>query len=688
MKIVLKNRIKYGASILLFAISTQLAAQNIEFDKKNFPDDKEGLKQAQSKIKEADKLFEKGSTRDLSQALLLYLDANKFNPKNAALNYKTGLCYLKGQEKAKAADFLETAFKLDPAVNPDVQLQLGRAYQYGYQFDEAIEAYAAYKSKLGAKEAETLRRVDKYITECKTGNKLKDNPIRVFIDNISDLNTAFPEYGPVISADESVVMFTSCRDNTTGGGRDEYGKFNEDIYFANGEGRRRWGNPANAGKPLNTEDHDAVIGISADGQRLFLYRMDNGGDIYESVLKGDSWSKPKSLGSKINSKYHESQASVSADGKTLYFISDRPGGFGGHDIYMSRINAKGEWSEATNLGPDINTEYEELCPFIHPDGKTLYFSSKGHAGIGGFDIFKSVYETGKWSEPENLGFPVNTPDDDLFFVLSANGKHGYFSSAREGGKGDHDLYMISFLGAEKQLIGNSEDMLIAYRTNPVSEKVVEEAVELPSSNLTLLKGLIRDNDTKNPVGASIILVDNLKNMVIATLESNSKTGRYLVSLPSGINYGISVKSEGYLFHSENFDIPAARGYQEVVKDIDLKKFDIGSKIVLRNIFFDTDKSTLRPESVYELTELLNLLKERPTLKIELSGHTDNRGSAAHNQKLSDDRAKSVVDYLTSKGIDASRLSHKGYGFEQPVASNDTEDGRQLNRRTEFKVIAK
>ena len=687
MKSLIKYHLKYCILALLLAVCNALAAQNVEFDKKNFPDGRDGLKQAQSAIKEADKLFEKDRSIDLAQALPLYLNANEFNPNNALLNYKIGVCYLRGQTKAKAAEFLAKALELNPAVSPDIRLQLGRALQYGYKFDKAIEAFTAYKSTLGAKDAGEIRYVDKYIEECKTGKELVKKPTRVFIDNIADLNSRFPEYGPVISADESVIMFTSCRDNTTGGGRDEFGRYNEDIYIAS-RNDWRWTPPVNPGKPLNTDDHDAVIGVSADGQHLFIYRMDNGGDIYESLLKGDSWTKPKSLGSKINSKYHESQASISADGKTLFFISDRPGGFGGHDIYMSRLNPKGEWSEPTNLGPTINTEYDELCAFIHPDGKTMYFSSRGHKTMGGFDVFKSVSEGVFWTAPENLGYPVNTPDDDLFFVLSANGKHGYFSSAREEGKGEQDLYMISFLGAEKQLIGNSEDLLIAYLTNPVREKVVEGAVELPTSSLTLLKGVVRDASTKSPLGASISLVDNVKNIVIATLESNSKTGRYLVTLPSGVNYGISVKAEGYLFHSENFDIPAAAGYQEIEKDVDLQKFDVGSKIVLRNIFFDTDKSTLRPESIYELTELLNLLKDMPNLKIELSGHTDNRGSATHNQKLSEDRAKAVVDYLVSKGIDASRLTYKGYGFDQPVASNDTDAGRQLNRRTEFKIVAK
>ncbi|MDR0296103.1 MAG: OmpA family protein [Prevotellaceae bacterium] len=684
MKYTIIHRIIYCIVILLITAG-QLIAQNVEFDAKNFPNNRDGLRQAQNNIKEADKLLDKGGRTNIDRAVFLYLNAHRFNPNNALLNYRIALSYLKGQHKHSAVNYIETAVALNSTVAADAYLWLGRAYQYAYQFDKAVETYETYKSKLLARDAATIRIVEKYINECKTAKTLVANPVRVFIDNITELNTQYSEYGPVISADESVIMFTSGREDTTGGGRDEDGYF-EDIYIAS-RTDEKWGRAMNPGKPLNTDGHDAVIGLSNDGQRLFVYRSENGGDIYESKLRGDSWSSPKSIGSKINSKHHESQASLSYDGNTLYFISDRPGGFGGHDIYKSTRDAKGNWGDPENLGPSINTEQEELCVFIHPDGKTLYFSSQGHNTMGGFDIFKSVYENGRWSKPENLGYPINTPDDDLFFTLSASGRHGYFSSVREDGKGGQDLYMITFL-TEKHVVGNSEDFLIAYQSSPVIEKVIEAVVELSTVNLTLLKGVIRDEKTKEPLEATVNVIDNSKNMVIATLESNSKTGRYLVSLPSGINYGISVKAEGYLFHSENFDIPAATGYQEVEKEIDMKKIDIGTKIVLRNIFFDFGKSILRSESVYELTQVVDLLRKMPKLKIELSGHTDNIGSAAHNQKLSEDRAKVVVDYLISKGVDALRLTYKGYGFEQPIATNDTEIGRQENRRTEFKVTEK
>jgi len=325
---------------------------------------------------------------------------------------------------------------------------------------------------------------------------------------------------------------------------------------------------------------------------------------------------------------------------------------------------------------------------MHPDGKTLYFSSKGHRNMGGYDIFKSVNENGKWSEPENIGYPINTPDDDVFFTMAASGIRGYYSSERIGGVGGQDIYVITFLGAEKPVIFNTEDELLAITSQPIKAANIESAVEIKTSQVTLLKGNVKDEQTLTPLYAVLELYDNELNQKIASFETNSATGRFLVSLPSGKNYGLSVKAEGYLFHSENFNISSSQGYQEIEKDILMKKIEVGRSIVLNNIFFDFNKATLRPESASELDRLTELLKEMPKLKIEISGHTDNIGSAAYNIKLSESRAQAVVDYLIKKGIDKSRLEFKGYGFEQPIASNDTDEGRQLNRRTEFKIISK
>ena len=669
-------------SLTLFI--THLHAQNIEFKKENFREDKEGLKLALKDIKAGDEIYEK---IPCTQAAEYYLSANKFNSNNAILNFKIGNSYLHSNNKLKSIPFLEKAYNLDQAVDPTIRYLLGQAYHLNMEWDKAVKEYKSFLETVTDFKIENI--VHKKIAECAVGVELIKQPLRVFIDNVgSEINTSFPDYGPVISADESVMIFTSRRDNSTGQEKDQTNSYFEDIYLSENKGKK-WTPAVNLGEPINTKGHDAAIGLSSDGQKLYIYLDDQGdGNIYECVLKGEKWSKPERLGKNINSTFHESSGSISSDGKTFYFVSDRDGGYGSRDIYMSIKDKKGKWGEAVNLGPVINTKYGEEGVFIHPDGKTLYFSSEGHETMGGYDIFKSVYADGKWSDPKNLGYPINSPDMDISFVMSASGKHGYFTSVTNQGLGDRDIYMVTFLGPEKPPVLNSEDNLLASLTAPVKETVIAPVVEIKTSQITILKGIITDAISQNPLEATIDIVDNQLNEVIASFQSNSKTGRYLVSLPSGKNYGIAVKKENYLFHSENFDIPALAAYQEITKDIVLNNVTVGTKIVLNNIFFAVGKATFRPESNSELERLLKLLVDVPTLKIEISGHTDNKSSAEYNLKLSENRAKAVLDYLVKNGITTDRLVAAGYGFSQPIAPNDTEEGRQTNRRTEFKVLSK
>ena len=673
--------------IFLFA-ANGVFAQNIEFTKQNFPNDKKGLKEAQNNIAMGDKFYIAGPGK-YYDAIESYMKAYNFNPNNALLNYKIGKCYLYSIDKHKAIIYLEKAHQLKPNVEGDVLLLIAQAFHGIHEFEKAIDKYREYKNVLTPKSlAEIGKDVDRKIKECQTGIELMQNPVRVFIDNMGPvINTQYPEYSPIINADESMIIFTTRRNTTTGGKLDPNdGKYYEDIFISYRE-NKEWGTPQNPGKPLNSDLHDATVGLSPDGQKLFVYRGDNGGDIYECDLKGNTWTKPQRLNKNINTKYHESSASLSPDGRKLYFVSDKPGGYGGRDIYVSELDKKGNWGPAQLLPSTINTPLDEEAVFIHPDGKTLYFSSKGHNTMGGYDIFKTVFENGQWSKPENLGYPINTAGDDVFFSISASGRHGYYSSARPGGFGDQDLYVITVLGAEKQMVNNSDDNLLAWKTQAITETVIEEVIDIETASLTLLKGRILDEVTLQPVEAKILLSDIDKNEDLATFTSNSATGRYLVSLPSGKNYGIAVSADGYLFHSENFNIPEKAAYQEIEKDIYLKKIAVGSSIVLKNIFFDFNQATLRPESKNELDRLVTLMNDMPSLKIEISGHTDNIGSAQYNKTLSERRAKSVVDYLIENGISPNRLTYKGYGFDMPIAPNDTDEGRQQNRRTEFKIIS-
>jgi outer membrane protein OmpA-like peptidoglycan-associated protein/tetratricopeptide (TPR) repeat protein len=680
--------------IAICSLAARVFAQgNVEFTKDNFKDRKSELKEALEHIKVGDQYYEQGPSQ-YAWALPQYVEANNFNPNNAMLNYKIGLCYIYSAFKWRAQEYLQKAYKLNPAVSIEIHYYLGRAYHLAENWEGAISEYNIYLQTLNpTKQPDAVKDVKKKIQECKDGAELVKNPVHVFIDNIGGaINSRFPDYGPVISADESVMFFTSRRDNSTGGkmvpGTPDYF---EDIYVSTNV-NGKWSTAMNAGDPINTEGHDATVALNADGTKLFIY-LDNKGDgnIWECNQKGNTWSKPDKMSSNINTKYHESSASVTADGRTLYFVSAKEeDSFGGHDIYMSKLDDKGKWGKPVNLGGVINTEYNEESVFIHPDGKTLYFSSQGHKTMGGYDIFKSVFneKTKTWSTPENIGYPVNSPDDDIDFVLSASGKHGYYSSFKKDGQGEKDIYMITFI-SEKSPIMSTEDNLLASLSAPVKETVVLQKVDVNAPQLTLLKGVITDQLNKKPLEATIELVDNSKNEVIATFKSNGITGRYLVSLPSGKNYGIAVKCEGYLFHSENFDIPVSNGYQEVIKDIELKNVKVGSKIILKNIFFDFDKATLRqPESTNELDNLIKLLTDVPTMKIEISGHTDSKGSDSYNLTLSQNRAQAVVDYLVNHGIAKDRLKATGYGETKPIDSNDTDEGRQNNRRTEFEILSK
>jgi len=628
------------------------------------------------------------------KALPFLIKAQEFNPNNAKLNYMLGVINFNLNPQSDAAiKFLEKAISFNVKIPIEATYLLGWAYQFQLKWDDAIKYYQIHLniSNTNAKEnAFAIEDVLKKINECKVGKQEIADPKRVFVDNLgSNINSSYPEYSAFISADESMMILTARRENSTGGKLDEMDGWPFEDLYQSFKVKGKWTAAQNFGPIVNTDDHDASSGLAGDGTTMFIFKYTekDGGDIYTSNLKGNTWTKPEQLNKNVNSKYHESCVSLSYDGKRLYYISDREGNIGGGDIYYSDKDKKNEWGPSFNAGAILNTKYGEEGVFMHPDGKTIYFSSKGHKTMGGYDVFKSVFENGMWSEPINLGYPINGPDDDVFFVISGSGHHGYFASSKQGGYGDKDIYKITFLGNEKMPVLMNEDNLLASVTAPVSEFKAEKIVS-SGPKMTILKGVISDDKTKIPLDATIELIDNTLNEVIATFNSNATTGKYLVSLPSGKNYGIAVKKDGYLFHSENFDLMTSQQFQEVIINVALKQIDIGQSIILKNIFFDFDKATIRMESANELDRLIKLLTDNPTLKIELGSHTDSKGSDDYNQKLSQSRSQSVVNYLIGKGILTDRLVAKGYGETVPVATNDTELGRQENRRTDFKILSK
>lgn len=682
-------------TLLCFGLMSH-AQVNVEFDKDNFPEDQEKqMKEVVKSIKDADKLLEKEPPR-YGEALEIYLKANDFNPHNALLNYKIGMCYLHTMQKIKSIPYLEMALKLDENAAPNLKYLLARGYHLNYEFDKAVDMYTSYRHTLTPFElTEQGAMLDKRIQECHNGNELMRFPVRVFIDNLGNVvNTKYPEYNPIVNSDETVLMFTSRREGSTGEKIDPaYNEYYEDIYITNKDGEV-WRTPVNPGKPFNQDSHDAIVGLSPDASHVLIYKGSvSNGDIFICWVEEGEWQNPKALPGEINTKFHETSASFSPDMQRLYFVSDKEGGYGGSDIYYCDVSPKSKdgkfvFEDPVNIGSAINTPFDEEGVFMQADGRTLIFSSKGHKTMGGYDIFRSTIKDGQWSEPENIGYPVNTPDNDVFFSVNQTGKHGYYSSYEVDNFGKRDLYMVTFLGPEKPLTHQSDYEMLAFEQKPVNETILEEEVDVKAFAPVAIKGTIRDAVTNSPLGVMMEIYDNESQQMIASFTSNERTGEYLVSLPSGKSYGLAVKAKEYLFHSENFKIPPSTMFMEIHKDIYLKMVKVGAKIVMKNIFFEFNKANLKPESIPELKRLIKMLNDVPTLKIEISGHTDNVGSELYNQELSERRAKSVVDYLVDNGIDSDRLTYKGYGLTQPIASNETEDGRAMNRRTEFKVISK
>ncbi|HEX7415545.1 MAG TPA: OmpA family protein, partial [Bacteroidia bacterium] len=610
-------------------------------------------------------------------ALPLFINLFGQDTSDMSVAFKIGVCYLSSrQERARAITFFNKAVRA-ASVNynessykeknaPLIAYKfLGDAYHLNNQFDKAITAYEKYIAIMAQDKSTNkilLEETKHSIEMCKTAKRMVANPVKITIQNLgSTVNSAYADYSPVLSADQKYLYFTSRKPGSTGGQKDDEGNYFEDIYMSK-KTEKGWSNAVSIGPPINTDGNEATVGISPDGQTILIYKDDNGdGNIYSTTLNGDKWSTPVKLNENINSKYWEPSAFFSADGNTLYFTSNRPGGYGARDLYSSKKTQGGDWGKAVNLGSAINTPFDEDAAFIHADGVTLSFSSNGHNTMGGFDIFTSVLShDSTWSEPMNVGYPINTTDDDIFYVISPDGLKAYFSSFRDGGYGEKDNYMAAFL----------------------------EKKETP---LTMVKGTVIDELGKPAQNVVITVTDNETEQVVGVYNANSKTGEFLFILTPGKNYNITYQADNHLFYSENIEIPKETKYMEVDKIISLPPIVVGSKITLNNIFFDFDKATLRPLSNVELKNLVQIMKANPTMNVEISGHTDSKGSAAYNQKLSEERAQAVVTRLIESGIDTKRMKAKGYGKTMPAAPNkyadgkDDPEGRQLNRRVELKI---
>ncbi len=656
---------------------------------------------AEEYINQAELIME--ATAAMVDARDLYVLAAEADPSNVKANWMAGDFHLRTIGKDRAVKYFLKVLELDPEYRFDIMYQIGRSYQYGMEFDNALAYYTRYLNKL--KQEDGYRGVDKVelpevtrrIYECNNAKEFVANPAHYSIVNVGNaINTEFEEYAPVLNEDETLMIFTTRRrDGNLNENVFKDNKPYEDIFMATKE-NGVWSPAMNIGNTVNTEYHDSNLALSADGQQLFLYNDENNGDIYVSNRNEDqTWSYPEPLSENINSEgFKESSISISPDGSILFFASDRPGGFGGSDIYYSVKDARGEWGRSKNLGPMINTEYDDDGPFIDYDGKTLYFSSRGRKGMGGYDIFRSEYDsaTNDWNEPENLGFPINTPDDDIYFVSTKDGQRGYYASVREDGLGFTDIYMVTILGEEEMDAmarrnaeqDSLEDVRTELEVAVNAEEVVEEVIE-ETIPVTILVTVLDENG--EPTDAQLNVSSVPDNMVAGKSREGMGTYRFTVSRTTPKAYILSVEKDGYLFEDINLGTLAASTQASTLeRTVRLRKLELGTSKILRNIYFDFDKATFKDESYSELNKLETMMAQNPGMVIEISGHTDAIGTKAYNLDLSQRRANAVKDFLVNKGIDSRRINAKGYGEERPLASNDDEiEGREINRRVEFKV---
>ena len=630
-----------------------------------------------------------------------YVQAAEMDPENIEANYMAGKTNLETNFKSKATKYLLRVQELNPDYKFNTLYMIGRSYQYGMEFDKAIGYFNKYLDKLsenpGHRGTDYVGElvVQRNIYECQNGLEYKSDPKNYLIENLgAGVNSEWDDYAPAVTGDESFMVFTTRRqDGNTNEDVFDDMLYYEDIFYTINE-KGEWGQARNIGPPVNSPYHDSNVAINGDGTELYLFKSQNGGDIFLSVKMEDgSWSEPEPLNENINSSFSENSASISPDGTTLFFSSDRPitEDKTDLDIYYSKKDSRGKWSRAKNIGSAINTPYDEDGPFIDYDGKTLYFSSKGHKGMGGYDIYKSEYDSAKeeWSEPINLGYPMNSPDNDVYFVSTREGEQGYYASAREGGLGFTDIYQIRLVPLEDPKF--VETTAIAPEITPTEQKEPEQVEEKPVVALFPVVMLLKSIDSKSQetidVDLSVFRSKDNKSTRIRKLNK----GLYKLEFtnPDTEEYTFIAKKPGYMFKTMMVNIPAASGNTggELRKYITLDRLQEGYKSVLQNIYFDFNKATLKTESYRELRELKKIMEQNPWYKVEIAGHTDAIGKKDFNLGLSQRRAQAVVNYLIKQGVNSGRVKAKGYGETRPMASNDDElEGRELNRRVEFKVL--
>ncbi|MBI3512222.1 MAG: PD40 domain-containing protein [Bacteroidetes bacterium] len=569
----------------------------------------------------------------------------------------------------KAVDQFHKGFAINTTLYPGSFFDCANSEMNLGKYDDAKKDFQTFLDKGHGSEV-LVDLAKQGIANCDFATGAISHPVPFNPINMGDVvNTDGCEYFPNVTADDATFLFTrneQIKDPSTG----VLKMTQEDFYISYKGDDGKWSLAKNMGPPINSDRNEGAPSLSSDGRYLFFAACEeydgygNGRigygscDIFYTQKTNSQWSRPVNVGPPVNTQAWESQPSFSSDGKTLYFISNRRGGFGDSDIWMATLGEDGKWSAPVNMGPEINTSGKEEAVFIHPDNQTLYFASDGHTGMGGLDLYicRRDSVTGKWGAPQNLGYPINTYGDESGLIVNGNGQVAYFSSTRDGGKGCDDIYYFSM---PKQ-----------FQPVPV----------------TYLKGKVYNKKTGKPIGAAFDLLDIANGNTVISSVSDPVTGEFLVCLPVNKNYALNVNSPGYVFYSESFQMKNSGDPNKPYRlDVPLQPIEDSSFVELKNVFFATGKYDLQPTSQAELNKAAKWLKANPNIKVEIAGHTDNVGDKKSNQLLSENRAKAVYNYLVSQGIDASRMTYKGYGDTKPKVKNDSNEHRQMNRRVEMMI---
>jgi outer membrane protein OmpA-like peptidoglycan-associated protein/tetratricopeptide (TPR) repeat protein len=610
-------------------------------------------------LRTGNKFFDRENYR---AAIPYYEQVLANDPNNADALYYAGISYMTF-DKEKAADYITRAQAAKPNVDRDIEYWLGRIAHINYRFDDAVKHYQAYIPNIRKRDDFRREEVAALIQHSRNAQKEVANPKDVFVKNLGGtVNTQYSEHSPVISSDDNYLLFTS-RSAGAGaqGSKAADGEYYEDIYETRRVSGDEWEQPRSIAGNLQSTGHDASIQLFDNDTKMLLYRSANNGDIMYSERQADgTWGQPKSIGANINTADFESDAFITPDNQTLYFSTSHYSEEGDLDIYVSRRQKNGEWGKPRSMGSTINTKFDDDSPYLAADG-TLYFASRGHNTMGGYDIFAAKFDSvaKRWSRPANMGYPVNTPDDDTYYRLSPDGSYAYLSSYRIGGYGEKDIYTINYIRAARlkgQVFSKQDSLAIP-------------GLELIFNAQQADKRPISYRDVTKP-----------------------DSGTFELRVLSGRPYQVEIGRDGKTITTESFEMPMVLNdtttitHNFYIDYVDTTRVAAGVIAELKNIYYDTDKYELRAESIRELDAVAAYMKANPRVNISIEGHTDSRASDEYNMTLGDNRANAAFDYLVKQGISPRRMVTVTYGERRPAAPNTSAQNMQLNRRTEFKVI--